>query len=380
MNVLFVFEFGPGRLETMTDDYVFGLAAIRPDMRARFFHGFLKEYVAGGTRPVRLLNAMYMYVVLPFYLVIRRTDLIIVRTTPPGIQLWCTLLGTILRIPIVTWMMDYHPEIEARALMSRTGFTWLGRALRHIDAFCLRRMSLVIVLDAAMEQLVRSRARDLPLVQHPTWNTRSGSVHEAAAPAANDLTQELRLVYAGNLGYSHPLASLEALLAECVVLGGVRLYLVGVSLAGQDRFNALAERTGVILEVLPRAPFDRLGETFRRYRVHAGIVVLSDDTSGLVSPSKFGAYIRFGIATLYLGPWGTSSDAVCVRFGAGFSIRNGASLDKIRALAHRLRDVQAVNAARRNSRTAAEYFGSKNGATLAHASAPLMFGNAHDRA
>ena len=374
MNVLFVFEFGPGRLETMTDDYVAGLSAIRPDMRAIFFHGFLREYVAGGIRPVRILNAMYMYARLPFVLAARRPDMIVVRTTPPGIQLWCTLLGLFLRIRVGTWMMDYHPEIEARALAHRPAFRWLAILLRKIDAYCLRRMAFGIVLDDAMEHLIRSRAPQLPLVKHPTWNTNAGALHEPAPTVTDDLTRELRLVYAGNLGYSHPLETLEALLTECASLGDVRLFLVGVSLAGQERFRALAERTSIALELLPRTPFEQLGETFHQQNVHAGIVVLSNETAGLVSPSKFGAYIRFGLATLYVGPSHTSSEAVCVEFGAGFAIHNGASTEELRALARRLRHAPSVDAARENSRLAAEYFGSKSGVTLAKATARLIFG------
>lgn len=373
MNVLFVSEFGPGLVETMTEDYISGLAALRPDMNGRFFHGFLRRYVEGGVRPVRVLNAMFMYFRLPFVLLAGNFDLIIVRTTPPGIQLWCALLGLITRTRVGTWFMDYHPEIEAQALARHAKFGMLVRIIRRIDGLLLNRMKFGIVLDEAMKRKIRSRASSLPLVLHPTWNGRHGLVHEEAPPVTDDLTRELRLVYAGNLGYSHPLDTLEALLVECVSLGEVRLVLVGVPAGGLERFRALARRVGLVLDVLPRTRFEDLGQVFHSRGVHAGLVVLSDESAGLVSPSKFGAYLRFGIATIYVGPPDTSSDAVCVAYGAGFATRNGATRAELRTLAVRLRDVQSMSEARENTRAAADYFRSKGGLTLATATRDLVF-------
>lgn len=374
MRVLFVAEFGPGVMETMTEDYIAGLAALRPDMRVRFFHGFLGTYVEGGTRSIRVLNALYMYLRLPFALIAKPVDLIIVRTTPPGIQLWCALLGWIMRIPVGTWMMDYHPEIEARALARRSGSGWLVKIIREIDTFLLRRMKFGIVLDAAMEDLIRARAPELPLVRHPTWNGSRSILYTAPPPVTEDLTRELRLVYAGNLGYSHPLETLARLLVECKALGDVRLFLVGVSEGGQERFLRIAEQTGIVLEVLPRTPFADLRGIFHEYDVHAGIVLLAEELAGLVSPSKFGAYIRFGIATVYIGPPRTSSEAVCLTYGAGFAIHNNAPIEELRRLAGHLRSVPALSSARESTRQASEFFQSRNGDTLAAATAPVVFG------
>jgi hypothetical protein len=147
---------------------------------------------------------------------------------------------------------------------------------------------------------------------------------------------------------------------------------VGASTNGERRFGELAQRAGLALQCLPRTPFEELGRLFYEHRIHAGLVFLSDETAGLVCPSKFSAYIRFGIPTIYIGPGGTSSEAVCLKFGAGCALRNQATPSELRAVAANLWDEKVMAGARANTRLAVEFFGAKNGETLAQAIMPFF--------
>ncbi|MES2176538.1 MAG: hypothetical protein V4550_01640 [Gemmatimonadota bacterium] len=372
MKLLFVSEFGPAVIDPMSEDYIAALAAIRPDIDVRFFRGFFNRYIPGGTHPFRLLVAAYMYLRLPVILLRERFDFILARTSPPGLHLWCIFIGRICRIPVGVWLMDYHPELEARAL-DRHSLGWVAKVIRRIDAQLLLRARFAIVLDNAMEELVRAHAPRVPLIQHPTWNGIPGVIHESAPQVTGEeLAAELRVAYVGNLGYSHPLETLETLLAECARHGPVRVFLVGVAAEGEARFREVGWRAGCAVEALPRTPFAELGAVFRERRIHAGVVLLDDEVAGLLSPSKYGAYLRYGIATLYVGPAGTASDTVCSHFGAGFSVRNGAAQVTLESIARSLRDAAAVNAARSRTSDAALYYRSRNGTTLAQATSPFL--------
>lgn len=367
MRILIIFEFGPGPDENMIGDLSAGLGRRLPDVRICWFKGLFTKYAGGGLRLPRLVNLAYMYLALPFVVLIDRPAVILARTAPPCIQLWACLLGKITGARVGCWLMDYHPEIEASMMAKQAAFRWLASLLRAVDKFFLRRMDFAIVLDDAMESLIRTRAPDLPLIQHPTWNNRSG-FEQRPEP----LDGELRLVYAGNLGHSHPLETFEALLHKLLKLGPVRLVTVGASATGERRFRELAERTGLALQCLPRTPFDELGRLFYGHRIHAGLVFLSDETAGLVCPSKFSAYIRFGLPTIYIGPAGTSSEAVCLKFGAGCSLRNQATQSELSEMAANLWDEKVMAEARTNTRLAVDYFGARNGETLAEAIKPFF--------
>lgn len=372
MKILFVFEFGPRSGEHMVGDLIIGLCREIPDLRTRFFHGLLRTYSGGGTRPARLLNAAFMFAALPVVMLLWRPDVMFVRTAPPMMQLWGAALGRAMRVRVGCWMMDYHPEIEARVLERRRGLRWLARFLRAIDAAALRALHFVVVLDDAMERLVRSRRPGMAVIQHPTWSNLGSVIHEPAPHASLAQLGELRLVYGGNLGHAHPLETFEALIKVLLVHTPVHLYAVGASISGERRFAEMAKRNAIRLTVVPRSPLADLGKLFHAERMHAGIVLLADETAGVVSPSKFSAYLRFGLPTLYIGPPATSAEAIGTRFGAGFTVGNGADHDALRALAHRLTDENELSRARNSTLAAARFYGSMNGDTLAVATRQLF--------
>ncbi len=247
---------------------------------------------------------------------------------------------------------------------------WLASLLRAGDKFFLRRMDFAIVLDDAMENLIRTRAPDLALIQHPTWNNRSGFEHRA-----EPIVDELRLVYAGNLGHAHPLATFEALLADKLQQLGqqVRLITVGASAmakAGSQNWRAGRASPCSACPVRPSMSCGRL--VLRAPHSCRASSFLSDETAGLVCPSKFSAYLRFGIPMVYIGPGGTSSEAVCLKFGAGHALRNQATESELGVAATNVWNEKAMARARANTRLAAGYFGARNGETLAQAIIPFF--------
>ncbi|MDA7510430.1 hypothetical protein N8737_02190 [Verrucomicrobia bacterium] len=366
MKALFVYEYGRGS-ETMFDELLEALEERRPEMVTRVFHGLNKEYVPGGLRPARILSMVYMYLFLPVVVIWERPSVIFVRSSPPCIQLWAQLTGSLVGSKVGTWLMDYHPEIECRALNKIKGFRSLGWLVRFIDRKLMSYMDFVVVLDGAMRNLVSSRCPELEIIEHPTWGQKDQMKYVERRGNAGNAGEEFTLVYGGNLGLSHPLETLFRLVNQLTKEVRVRLVAVGASVSGEKRLRRQFDGCNLKFEFYERIPFLSLATLFHERRADIGVVLLGDETAGLVSPSKFSAYLRSGLPILYIGPMDTSSDLVCASFGAGISIRNGASDKDLESAAQMLLDRRALEGLKEKVPVASEYFGGKNGKTLAEA-------------
>jgi hypothetical protein len=262
--------------------------------------------------------------------------------------------------------MDYHPELEARRLEKR-GLGGLARLLRAVDARLMPRFALVVTLDPAMTALVSSRVSPARVLEHPTWGTNgtAGFAPVSYRPGAG--TGPLRLAYSGNLGAAHDLEPLGRLLQAVARERPTSLLVIGASPAGEARFRELGAGLGIRVEANPRVPFTELRRLYEEHRIDAGIVLLSDESAGLVSPSKFSGYIDFGLPLVYLGPPGTNSATVCARFRGGFWLPAGAGPDVTGRVASDLLDTGQMDAAASGARAAAAYFTGFNGRSLAEA-------------
>ena len=371
MRVLFIHEFGPGADESMMQDLISALERRIPQLRWKYFNGFLKRYGGAGTSPKRLLNLAYMFFFLPVIILFFRPTHILARSAPPGMQIWSVLLGAVFRVPVIAWLMDYHPEMEAR-ILARRNFPRIASLLRALDRYFLRRFEAIVVLDSAMRDLLRERAGNVPVLVHPTWN--KGFVYEGRGSENSKTRQvtELKLAYAGNLGNSHPLETFNTLV-KCLQPGiSVSLVAIGASEPGEKRLESFARELSLPLEILPRTPFHRLRDVFDRHEVDLGVVLLSDEFAGCLSPSKFSAYLAFGIPILYIGPRGTNTDLICSRFAAGFSLRNNPAELELTTIAGRLLNRSEIASAAAHVEGAAHFFTGQNEHSLAELLIPFL--------
>lgn len=368
LSVVYEFAGQPG---DMMHDLLDNLATMVPGLRVRCLAGLFPTYRPGGLRAQRLVNLVWVYARVAVHLFFRRPDAVLVRSAPPGVQLWAIAWAAIGRIPVLCWLMDYHPELEARRL-ERRGHGRLARYLRAVDARLMPRFALVITLDPAMTALVRSRLSPERVLEHPTWGTNgtSDAAPVSYRPGAGE--GPLRLAYSGNLGAAHDLEPLRRLLGTVARERPVHLFVIGASPAGETRFKELGEGLGLPVDVNPRVPFTDLRRLYEEHRIDAGIVLLSDESVGLVSPSKFSGYIDFGLPVVYLGPPGTNTATVCTRFQGGFWLPTGAGPDETGKVASGLLDGRQMDAAAAGARAASAYFAGFNGRSLAGALASRL--------
>jgi hypothetical protein len=342
-RLLFVSEFA-GDDDWHYPSVAAALAALPELIECSPVRGFSTNRTGGGLHFRRLLNGAWVYLRLPFALAAsmarRESVAIVCITTPPGIHLWCALLGRLTGTPVVCWLMDYHPEIEARWLEQREWGRPGARLLRWLDRRALRCCRGIIALDDAMASLCRSRAPAVRVESFPTWPSRELSGLEPAQPGRRDAKElELRLLHAGSLGRAHDLDALSRLLDAIPVR--CRLTLLGADERTRRAFSALATSHDVDLVVRPRLAPEAFAKALATSGADFGIVLLKDRYAGLVSPSKFTAYAAAAIPVLTIGPPGTTAHRLAAEFGAGVHLPNDPGNDELVRAAEQLMDPAA---------------------------------------
>ena len=314
-RLLVIYEFA-GQSEHMMHSLVENLSARMPGLRITFVSGLFRTYRPGGFRPGRLANAAWVYFFSVLHLLFRRPAAVLVHSAPPGIQLWTVAWASLRRIPVVCWLMDYHPELEARLLDSR-GHGSAARVLRALDARLMPRFDMIVTLDPAMTALVRLRAAAIEVLEHPTWGHR-GAVQAPVSYQPGAGTGPLRLAYSGNLGAAHDLIPLRRLIEATVRRHPVQLFVFGASAVGERRFRELGEYLGISVETGPRVPFSDLRSLYEDRRIGRGHRPARRGVRGSrIAEQVFQAIsISASLSSTWV-PRGTNTATVCARFQGG---------------------------------------------------------------
>jgi len=370
LRLLAVYEFA-GQRGHMMDSLLENLRTELPYLQVTCVSGLFPVYRPGGLRPRRVANLLWVYLAVAARLTVGRPCAVLVHSAPPGVQLWTVLWASLRRVPVFFWLMDYHPELEAR-LLEKRGLGPASRLLRAVDAALMPRFSLIITLDGAMAALARARSGPVEVLEHPTWGPAEGVGLAPVSYPPGDSAGPLRLAYSGNLGVAHDLAPLRALLAALVRQRPVTLLVIGASAHGEKRFRDVGYELAIPVEAHPRVPFNDLRPLYEKQRIDAGIVLLAEASGGLVSPSKFSGYINFGLPLIYLGPAATNTARVCAQFAGGFWLPTNASTAEVEQVAESLLAPGSLEAARGGARAASSYFAAFDGRSLARALAPRL--------
>ncbi len=371
IRIAFVFEYARDNNDWMFGSLIESLGARLPGLQSTCIHGVFPTYRPGGLRAGRIVNLVWVYLQVVLHLTFFHHDAVLVRSAPPGVQLWTMWWARFRRVPVLCWMMDCHPEIEARKL-ERLGFTGTARFLRGMDASLMPRFSVIVALDKAMADFVRSRAAGVEVLEHPTWNAGEAAGMQPVSYRPGSGAGPLRLAYSGNLGTAHDLSAFSGLLDQLARRRPVELHVIGSSAAGEARFLELGSKPGVSIKTNPRVSFAELRGLYERWKIDAGVVLLAGESCGVVSPSKFLGYIDFGVPLVYLGPPATSTAEVCTRFGGGFWMPVRAGSRDSKAVADSLLDVGRMRDAAKGARAAAAHFAGLNADSLADMLLPRL--------
>lgn len=366
---MYIFEFASDKNYTMSSGLLNALSEIDNSISVSSYCGFLKTYKPGGMGVFRILNMLCMFTLMPIVALILKPDVILVRSAPPGIQIFAVLAAKILSVPVVFWLMDYHPEIEARYLQKHNFFL-ISRFLRTVDRWAMRSMKLIIALDEAMADLCRLRVPNTPVLVHPTWQETVRKYTPCFERSFEKSENVINLGYFGNLGVAHDLDILKILICEIKKRQRVSLVVVNVSSAGRLRFKQMSQQLNIDICFLERVP--ELRDIVKKYNIDYGIVLMSDSVKGLLSPSKFMGYIGLGLPLIYIGPEKTNAWKVVHDYGAGISIQCNTNHSMIVKAAGTVVDMAGRHKWAFQTERACDYFVNKNGHTLARAILPYI--------
>src|SRR5688572_19324101 len=126
-----------------------------------------------SSRSRRMLGYVAFFVgAVPRLLAMRRQDVIIAMTTPPFVVLTAVLHRLLhRRTRVVLWSMDCYPDAAERfGELAPDGGA--ARALRRLNRWLFRHVDVVVALDGAMAELLRTQyvSDDRPrVVVRPNW-------------------------------------------------------------------------------------------------------------------------------------------------------------------------------------------------------------------
>lgn len=364
VRFLIVYEFAKSTADWQLRETVSSLTKLDKNVRIHFCSGPFAEYQPGGFQPKRLVNLVVMNLLFPLLLLIIRPHWVLVRSSPPCIQLTTSFFCWLLGVRVITWLMDYHPEIEIRYLLRHWATRWLANALMRLDRFLLSKMALVIVLDSAMAECCRRRCKTVKTAVFPTWG-RKVSALPAHASGEGIGSSRINLVYAGNFGAGHDLRIVGELLKGLQRRCEPHVFVVGSSQNGEESFAKLCEPLKIKYKSYPRLGFESLRSFFIEHYIHYGIVLMKDLYWGVLSPSKYSGYITFGIPIIYIGPPATNAHAVCSKFDAGIAISNDATSHDITCAIATLLDNDSLGKHRAGAARAFAYYDQFNGEAFA---------------
>jgi glycosyltransferase involved in cell wall biosynthesis len=294
-----------------------------------------------SSRARRLLGYVAFFVgAVPRLLALPGQHVIVVMTTPPFVLLTAVLHKLLHRhTRIVLWSMDCYPDAAERFGELTAGGA-AAQGLRRLNRWLFRRVDVVVGLDGAMVELLRTQYAASPRQPRfeviPNWERLEqfpdGPVE--VWPGYDSLRVEGRTVvlYLGNTGVGHGFGTvLDA-------AGRLRDEALFLFVGGGARWTDLEHEvkasglTNVALHgYVPKD--DTPG-------VMAGadlaLITLDDRSLGVMSPSKLHANLAAGLPVVYVGPEGSNVDEAIERHDVGRSLRHGdvvGFVDAIRGLA-----------------------------------------------
>ncbi|MFL6205839.1 MAG: glycosyltransferase family 4 protein [Acidimicrobiales bacterium] len=338
-----------GYLEDLTPT---GVVRTGPELRIR------RVWTPGlgkSSRGRRLLGYLAFFLgAAPRLVVMRRQDVIVAMTTPPFVLLTAVLHRLLHpRTRVVLWSMDCYPDAAERFGELATG-GWAANVLRRFNRWLFRRVDVVVGLDGAMVELLRTQyatSATRPAFEViPNWERIEQFPGEAAVPSelyrSIDVAGRAVVLYLGNTGVGHAFGTVLDAAADLAddalflfVGGGARWADL------EDEVAASGLRNVVLRGYVPKedTPGVMAG-------AHLALITLDDRSLGVMSPSKLHANLAAGLPVVYVGPEGSNVDEAIQRYGVGRSVRHG----DVKAFIGAVRELLGDEAARQRARRAFE--------------------------
>lgn len=238
-------------------------------------------------------------------------DVVLTLTAPPGLAWIGWLMQRIRGCRHVVWEMDMYPDIAVALGMPLVG--WLGGFLDYPR----RRADVVIVLGDCMKaRLLRHEIPQERICVVENW-ADGRNIYPLPFPE----NHSLRLLYSGNLGLAHDVATIRGVMERLAGDTGFHFDFAG----GGPRRKELEDfcRSRAIWNASFRTYVrqEQLGASLAE--CHIGLVTQMPATLGAVVPSKVYGLMAAGRPVLYIGPAAATPALLIRRFDCGWHFECG---------------------------------------------------------
>ena len=275
-------------------------------------------------------------------LCIRKPDVVVTLTAPPGLAWIGWLLQRFYKCRHVAWEMDVYPDIAISL-----GIPVAAWAQGLLD-FPRRRADTVIVLGDCMKaRLLRHRLTEDRIVVAENW-ADGRIISSLPFPARKPLC----ILYSGNLGLAHDVATIREVMDH---LAGQTDFLFVFAGGGLERRELIAfcQQRGMTNVSFRRyARLQDLGASLAQ--CHVGLVTQKAETLGAVVPSKIYGLMAAGRPVLYIGPAAATPAVLIRRFDCGWQFECGDEAGVSALLTRLLDHSEEICSKGRNGRKAFE--------------------------
>lgn len=275
-----------------------------------------REEVAGGVQIKRVRTTRFgragilgrIFDYLTFYVsatwavarLVRRGDVVIVKTDPPLLSVPIALLRPMKRFTLVNWCQDLFPE-TAVALGMRWADGWMGAMLRSMRNWALRQAAFNAVLNTHMERAVLSMG--VPASRICILENWADAAIKPVPHELNPLRREWELEnafvigYSGNLGRAHMPERIAELVRRTKDIAGLAWLFIGGGTGLSIVREAAKGASNVHFK--PYQARERL--SFSLSAADAHLISLYPVCEGYVAPSKLYGIMAAGRPIISLG-------------------------------------------------------------------------------
>lgn len=233
-------------------------------------------------------------------------DVVVTLTAPPGLAWIGWLVKHIHGCRHVAWEMDLYPDIAIALEIHVAGWTsWI------LD-FPRRRADAVIVPGQCMKaRLLQHQIPDDRILVVENW-----ADGRRIFPLSFPKQKPLRILYSGNLGMAHDVATIRAVIVQLANLSEFHFVFSGGGVARRELID-FCKKLGIENASFPGyVLLEDLGASLAE--CHVGLVTQKSSTLGAVVPSKIYGLMAAGRPVLYIGPAEATPALLIEKFNCGW--------------------------------------------------------------
>lgn len=279
-------------------------------------------------------------------LTLPKFDVVVTLTTPPLLSLIGNTVKIIRGARHFIWEMDVYPDVAVDL-----GYFKRNRAADRITGaladWSRRNADGIIALGECMKQ--RLVARGIPAGQIEVAENWADSREIPVLSRPGD-PNKLVLLYSGNLGLAHDLATVMTAMRSLRADPRFQFVFVGSGSSRQELADFAKAEHITSLELRPYVQRASLGESLAAGDI--GLVTQRDACCGSVVPSKVYGIMAAGRPVLFIGPVNATPALIIRRFDCGWHIPCGDSEALTQLLQHLANHPEEVKSAGLRARQA----------------------------